>query len=61
MKALQVAIALSIAPGALHADGLETTHFYGFTLGSDVNAVGEIEGEFEIVGRFAKSAGADEG
>jgi hypothetical protein len=37
---------------------LETTHFYGFTLGSDVNAVGEIEGEFEAIGRFAKAHGS---
>jgi hypothetical protein len=36
---------------------LETTHLFGFTLGSDVNAVGEKEAESEAVGRFGKSAG----
>lgn len=36
---------------------LETTHLFGFTLGSDVNAVGEKEAESEAIGRFGKSAG----
>jgi hypothetical protein len=36
---------------------LETTHLFGFTFGSDVNAVGEREAESEAVGRFGKSAG----
>jgi hypothetical protein len=36
---------------------LETTHIFGFTFGSDVNAVGEKEAESEAVGRFGKSAG----
>jgi hypothetical protein len=39
------------------ADELETTHLFGFTFGSDVNAVGEKEAESEAVGRFGKSAG----
>ena len=36
---------------------LETTHLFGFTLGSDVNAVSEKEAESEAIGRFGKSAG----
>lgn len=36
---------------------LETTHLFGFTLGSDVNAVGEKEAESETFGRFGKSSG----
>jgi predicted alpha/beta hydrolase len=36
---------------------LETTHLFGFTLGSDVNAVGEKEAESEAFGRFGKSTG----
>jgi hypothetical protein len=36
---------------------LETTHIFGFTFGSDVNAVGEKEAESEAVGRFGMSAG----
>jgi hypothetical protein len=39
------------------ATDLETTHLFGFTLGSDVNAVGEKEAESEAVGRFGKTAG----
>ena len=40
-----------------NAAELETTHLFGFTLGSDVNAVGEREAESEAAGRFGKSAG----
>jgi hypothetical protein len=40
---------------------LETTHLFGFTLGSDVNAVGEKEAESEGVGRFGKTGGTYSG
>jgi len=36
------------------AEELETTHLFGFTLGTDVNAVGEREAESETTGRFGK-------
>ena len=39
------------------AENLETTHLFGFTLGTDVNNVGEVEGELEAIGRFAKRVG----
>jgi hypothetical protein len=39
------------------ADELESTHLFGFTLGSDVNAVGEKEAESEATGRFGKGSG----
>jgi hypothetical protein len=58
MRYLAIAAMLVVAPGLPRAGELETTHFYGFTLGSDVNAVGEIEGEFEAIGRFAKARGS---
>jgi hypothetical protein len=56
---------LRLALGALFASvatlaraaELETTHLFGFTLGSDVNAVGEKEAESEAFGRFGKSTG----
>jgi hypothetical protein len=50
-------IAFLLSPCAGHAEGLETTHIFGFTIGTDVNPVGEIEGEIESTGRFGKSAG----
>jgi hypothetical protein len=50
--------ALAFAPAGLHADELETTHLFGFTLGTDVNDVGEKEAELENTGRFGKSDGS---
>jgi len=50
-----VAVALVPAHSAAK-NGLETTHLFGFTLGSDVNDVGEREAESETIGRFGKDA-----
>jgi hypothetical protein len=50
-------IAFLLSPCAGHGESLETTHIFGFTIGTDVNPVGEIEGEIESTGRFGKSAG----
>jgi hypothetical protein len=58
MKRLLIVAALTVAPGISAAEDLETTHLFGFTLGSDVNAVGEREAESEATGRFAKRAGS---
>src|SRR5580698_481514 len=52
-----LAMALLLAPTTLRAAELETTHLFGFTLGSDVNAVGEKEAELETVGSFGKRFG----
>jgi hypothetical protein len=38
---------MALIPVAALADKLETTHLFGFTLGSDVNDVGEKEAESE--------------
>jgi len=60
-QAMKIACALvpvMLAPLPVAAKDLETTHLFGFTLGSDVNDVGEIEGESETTGRFAKRAGS---
>jgi hypothetical protein len=46
---------LLVMPIAVTAKDLETTHLFGFTLGTDVNDVGDIEGELETTGRFACS------
>jgi hypothetical protein len=56
---LRVALCVSFVSAVTLAKAaeLETTHLFGFTLGSDVNAVGEKEAESEAVGRFGKSAG----
>lgn len=58
MKKLAVATALILAPVLGHAEKLETTHLFGFTLGSDVNDVGEKEAESETTGRFGKAGGS---
>jgi hypothetical protein len=50
-------IAFALSPCAGYAGDLETTHIFGFTIGTDVNPVGEIEGEIESTGRFGKNAG----
>jgi hypothetical protein len=50
--------ALVVSAGSLSAKELETTHLFGFTLGSDTNDVGEREAESETTGRFGKSAGS---
>ena len=59
MAMLRVALCVScvLAVTLAKAAELETTHLFGFTFGSDVNAVGEREAESEAVGRFGKSAG----
>jgi hypothetical protein len=58
MKTALAVAAPLILPGVARAKDLETTHVFGFTLGTDVNNVGEVEGELETTGRFAKRDGA---
>src|SRR3954454_9501995 len=53
-----VATLLILSPPAASAKDLETTHLFGFTLGSDTNDVGEKEAELETTGRFSKRAGS---
>lgn len=58
-KLTLVAFAALISfPCPLAATDLETTHLFGFTLGSDTNKVGEKEAESETTGRFGKSRGS---
>lgn len=58
MRHLAIAAALVTLPAACFAEELETTHLFGFTLGSDVNAVGEREVESESTARLGKGAGS---
>jgi hypothetical protein len=51
VRHLAIAAALVIPPATCFAEELETTHLFGFTLGSDVNAVGEREAESESTAR----------
>ena len=58
---MRIALAIAgllVMSGVATAENLETTHLFGFTLGTDVNNVGEVEGELETIGRFGKSDGA---
>jgi hypothetical protein len=55
---LAVAMAAFVPAHSAAKDRLETTHLFGFTLGSDVNDVGEREAESETVGRFGKDSGS---
>ena len=57
MLRLAFCVFFALAATTAKAAELETTHIFGFTLGTDVNAVGEKEAESEAVGRFGKSAG----
>jgi hypothetical protein len=59
MKRAYVAVTLLILSlPAASAKDLETTHLFGFTLGSDTNGVGEREAESETTGRFGKGRGS---
>jgi hypothetical protein len=58
VRSLAVAAGLALLPATCFAEKLETTHLFGFTLGSDVNDVGEKEAESESTGRFGKGAGS---
>jgi hypothetical protein len=57
MLRLVLGVLLASVATLAKAAELETTHLFGFTLGTDVNAVGEKEAESEAVGRFGKSTG----
>lgn len=58
MKTALALTGLLVAMNMAAAEELETTHLFGFTQGSDVNAVGEREAESETTGRFGKRGGS---
>lgn len=45
-------------PGSHHAEGVDTEHIFGFTMGSDIGQPGEIEIELENVAGFGKRSGS---
>jgi len=45
-------------PGTHHAEGVDTEHIFGFSMGSDIGQPGEIEVEMENVGGFGKRSGS---
>jgi hypothetical protein len=57
MRIALAIVGFLVMPVVATAENLETTHLFGFTLGTDVNNVGEVEGELEAIGRFAKRVG----
>jgi hypothetical protein len=54
---LQIVVGCTLLPLGAHAEGIDTEHLFGFTIGSDVGEAGEREFQNEATGRFAKSAG----
>jgi hypothetical protein len=54
---LQIALGCMLLPLPGHAEGIDTEHLFGFTIGSDIGEAGEREFQNETTGRFAKSAG----
>jgi hypothetical protein len=54
---LQIAVGCTLLPLCGHAEGIDTEHLFGFTIGSDVGEAGEKEFQNQMTGRFAKSAG----
>jgi hypothetical protein len=47
----------ALVPACLHAEGIDTEHLFGFTIGTDVGSPGEREFQSQTTGRFSKSAG----
>jgi hypothetical protein len=54
---LQVAVSCTLLPPCGHAEGIDTEHLFGFTIGSDIGEAGEREFQNQTTGRFAKSTG----
>jgi hypothetical protein len=54
---LQIVVGCTLLPLGAHAEGIDTEHLFGFTIGSDVGKAGEREFQNEATGRFAKGAG----
>src|ERR1700676_482283 len=46
-----------LLPAGLHAEGIDTEHLFGFTIGTDVGGAGEREFQSQTTGRFSKTGG----
>src|SRR5258708_20675293 len=55
---VQIGVGCTVLPLCAHAEGIDTEHLFGFTIGSDVGEAGEREFQNQATGRFAKSAGS---
>jgi hypothetical protein len=55
---LQIVVGCTLLPLGLHAEGIDTEHLFGFTIGSDVGEAGEREFQNQATGRFGKSGGS---
>jgi hypothetical protein len=55
---LQIVVTCTLLPLGLHAEGIDTEHLFGFTIGSDVGEAGEREFQNQATGRFGKSGGS---
>jgi hypothetical protein len=54
---LQIFVSCTLLSVGGHAEGIDTEHLFGFTIGSDVGDVGEREFQNQATGRFAKGTG----
>ena len=54
---LQIVMGCTLLPSCGHAEGIDTEHLFGFTIGTDVGEAGEREFQNQTTGRFAKSSG----
>jgi hypothetical protein len=47
----------TLVPACVHAEGIDTEHLFGFTIGTDVGSTGEREFQSQTTGRFSKAGG----
>jgi hypothetical protein len=60
MKPMLLIVAAIVAFGSIvaRADGIDTEHLFGFTIGTDVGELGEKELESNLLSRLGKRAGS---
>jgi hypothetical protein len=58
-KAFRAAIVClaALLPNGVYAEGIDTEHLFGFTIGTDVGSTGECEFQSQTAGRFSKGGG----
>jgi hypothetical protein len=47
----------TLVPACVQAEGIDTEHLFGFTIGTDVGSKGEREFQSQTTGRFSKAGG----
>src|ERR1700724_875395 len=59
-KAFRTAIVClsALSANGVHAEGIDTEHLFGFTIGTDVGSVGEREFQSQTTGRFSRTGGS---